>query len=315
MADYTSYGTASADWIALEPDLPVPPTDQSLPELIKVTNSGREAVSAAEMKSQGLADAVSPTTHSIPMRDGSTIQARSYRPRSLTEAPKPLPIYLNLHGGGFLFGTIDSEDAACSRIVHYLSTEHNFPIVVLNVNYRHTPEHTFPTAFEDVEDALVWLHSLPPADLPAIFGVPVDRHSVVIGGISAGGQLSASMTLQQHLKIGPLASLPRLKGQVLIIPCLVHIDHYSGLRSRLASPEVSSYVTQKDAPVLPVSRIRMFTDLMDMGKVDPKDRRLNVGNASREEVKGMPPSVFGIAGADPLRDEGLFYAEMLADEG
>ena len=192
--------------------------------------------------------------------------------------------------------------------MHTLASE-SYPITVLNVNYRHTPQHTFPTAWHDVEDALIWTHAH--LDL-----LGADGSQLVIGGISAGGQLSASITLQQHLGIGPSTSLPRIRGQVLIIPCLVTPDTYDLQRAKLASPEVSSYVTQKNAPVLDVARVRLFTGLLKLPEsFDVKDRLLNPGNADAEEVKGLPPSVFGIAGADPLRDEGLFYAELLAGQG
>ena len=313
MADYTSYGTPSADWVALAPTLPAIPTDLSLPDLIKLTNSGREATSASEMTSQGLSDAVSLRDITIPARNNSgTIEARSYRPKSVSSATTPLPTYINLHGGGFVFGTLQGEDAACSRIVHTLATgAQPFPVTVVNVNYRHTPEHTFPTAWEDVEDALVYLNAHREE-------LGLDTAQWLIGGISAGGQLSASMVLQQYLPNhpSPLKDLPKLKGQVLIIPALVHPDHYSNMRAKLKSPELSSYVSQVDAPVLPVSRVRMFLELLQIpADTKENDRRANVGNATAEEVKGLPPSVFGIAGADPLRDEGLFYAELLSGQG
>jgi acetyl esterase/lipase len=45
------------------------------------------------------------------------------------------------------------------------------------------------------------------------------------------------------------------------------------------------------------------------------DLRLNPGNATEKEVTKLPPTTFGIAGYDPLRDEGLFYAKLLSDNG
>lgn len=181
--------------------------------------------------------------------------------------------------------------------------------MVMNVDYHHTPEHVFPTAWEDVEDAIIWIHK----NLDDVAG---DGQQFVIGGISAGGNLAASMTLQQHLGQGPLARLPKIRGQVLMIPCLVHMDYYEKQRMQLSAPEVSSLLTMKDAPVLPVERMRLFMDLLKLPEgIEEDDKRLNVGNASAEEVRGLPPTVLGIAGMDPLRDEGLFYAKLLADNG
>lgn len=356
--DFTEYGIPSADWVALEPSLPPVPAGLSVQQLKDVTNEGREKVSAEEMVSQGmfvhalhlksrdwspsvtsdetttsctlltpristgLADAVTLTTHTIPTRDGSSIEARSYHPKSLTSSTGPLPVYVHLHGGGFLFGTLSSEDAACSRIVHSLTQQHHRSILVLNVNYRHTPEHTFPVAWEDVEDALVWLHSHHSENsLKSTFGAPLDLNKVIIGGISAGGQLSASTVLSQHLGEGRTAQLPKLLGQVLMIPALVHMEHYDGYRARLKSPDVSSLVTQLNAPVLDINRIRLFMKLLDIPAAQlssegfARDRRVNIGNATEEEIRGLPPSVFGVAGSDPLRDEGLLWAKGLNDAG
>lgn len=310
MADYSIYGEPSADWLAFAPNLPAFPADLSLEQLVKLTNDGREATSASEMISQGLSTAVKLQDIPIPSRDGSTIEGRSYRPATIPPT-QPLPTYINLHGGGFLFGTLASEDAACSRIVKTL-LEQNFPVTVINVNYRHTPEHVFPTAWEDVEDALAYIHGHAAA-------LGADTQQWVIGGVSAGGQLAASMTLSQHVPDGGsslLKGLPRLRGQVLIIPALVHPEMQGRMVARLRDPGVSSYVTQREAPVLPVERVRLFMGLLKVPEgVREDDRRLNVGNASAEEVRGLPPSVFGIAGSDPLRDEGLLYAELLAGEG
>jgi len=250
---------------------------------------------------------VSISHHAVPTRDGTTIEATVYRPASVRLTQR-LPIYISLHGGGFLFGTSRSEDAACSRVVVNLSP--TLAVVVVNINYRHTPEHRYPRAWNDVEDAFDWVHR----NLDAIGG---DGDQVVVGGISAGGQLAASLVLQQHLgKLGGGASArPRIKGQVLTIPCLVSVDCYEGMLGRMASPDVSSVKENEFAPVLPLSRMRMFTDLLQIERQDAEDRRLNPGYATGHEVQGMPPTVFGIAGLDPLRDEALLYAKHLAENG
>ena len=61
----------------------------------------------------------------------------------------------------------------------------------------------------------------------------------------------------------------------------------------------------------------MFMSLLGVVGVEgaEKDLRKNPGNATAEEVKALPPTTFGIAGNDPLRDEGLFYAKLLNDNG
>lgn len=294
MSDFSCYGGASDEWLAIEKTLPPVSNDFDIMKLKKATNEGREALAAEEMR-----DMVSKITirdHGIPTRDGSVIEGRSYRSKMalITELTA---VYIHLHGGGFVFGTLSSEDAICTRIA--LTTS----VLVFNVNYRHTPEFTYPTAWHDAQDAFEWVHSHT-KDFNA------DPDKIIVGGISAGAWLAASLTLEQHLS-NAVTSCPKIAGQVLMIPSLVHMDCYAPQLEQLASPEVSSYVENKDAPILPLHRARIFTDALKVTDPDVHDTMLNPGNARPDQVLGLPPTVFGVAGLDPLRDEALLYANKL----
>jgi acetyl esterase/lipase len=302
MCDFSQYGGPSEEWLAVEKTLPALSFDTSVdPSALKNTvNAQREQLAREAMKTLG--PKVQTQNHKIPTRDGSTIEARSYRSVAKDSSEK-LPVYLYFHGGGFLFGTIDTEDATCASIAI------NTGVVVLNVNYRHTPEYTYPTAWLDAQDSFAWLHK----NISAIGG---DATQVVVGGISAGGQLTASLVLEKHLGKA-LTEFPPIAGQVLMIPALAHLETYAeGPLKKMKSPEVSSYVENENAPLLPMSVVRYFTSsLKGPGTPDLKDTKLNIVNATPDEVKGMPPTVFGIAGLDPLRDEGLLYAKLLSEAG
>lgn len=247
--------------------------------------------------------------YTIESRDGATLEARTYRPSGIPESQK-LPVYIHLHGGGYLFGTLSSEDAICSRIV-VSRMNSGTPVVIFNVNYRHTPEHKYPTAWNDVEDAFVWVHE----HIDDIGGL---ADQVVVGGISAGAQLTASLTLAQLYGDNErVKACPKIRGQVLMIPCLVIAAYYAPRKEMLRSPEVSSYVTCAEAPILPISRIDLFMTLLHMKEFPDAGRNLqmNPGNATAEQVKNLPPTTFGIAGNDPLRDEGLFFGKLLSENG
>lgn len=247
--------------------------------------------------------------YTIKSRDGADLEARTYRPSGIPASQK-LPVYIHLHGGGYLFGTLSSEDAICSRIV-VSRADNATPVVVVNINYRHTPEHTFPTAWNDVEDAFVWVHE----HINDIGGL---SDQVVVGGISAGAQLTLSLTLAQlNGDNDRVRACPKIRGQVLMIPCVVIADYYAPRKEMLRSPEVSSYVTCAEAPILPVSRIEQFMSLLKLNKTPDaaRDLRMNPGNATPEQVKDLPPTTFGIAGNDPLRDEGLFFGKLLSENG
>lgn len=247
--------------------------------------------------------------YTITSRDGVSLEVRTYRPSGIPSSQK-LPVYIHLHGGGYLFGTLSSEDGICSRIV-VSRVQNDTPVVVVNVNYRHTPEYEFPTAWDDVEDAFVWVHE----HISEIGGL---ADQVVVGGISAGAQLTASLTLAQLYGDNErLKACPKIRGQVLMIPCLVIEDYYAPRKEMLRSPELSSYVTCAEAPILPISRIELFMSLLKV-KAFPnagRNLRMNPGNATPEEVRNLPPTTFGIAGNDPLRDEGLFFGKLLSENG
>ena len=256
----------------------------------EAVNQGRLQAAAAAMET--LRPQVATQDFSISTRDGSSLPARTYRPRRNKE-DLTLPLYLHLHGGGHLFGTLDTEDATCARIAI------NAQVVVLNICYRHTPEHRYPTAWNDVEDAVVWLDD-------HVEELACDKQRIVAGGVSAGAWLTASLLLQTDRQ-----DCLKFAGQVLMIPCLVHSECYGPQLAELANPEVSSYVQNEGAPILPLQRAQLFLGLLGIQGPEESDLRLNPGNANVANMCHIPPTVFGIAGLDILRDEGLFYARKL----
>ncbi|KAF2210519.1 hypothetical protein CERZMDRAFT_99579 [Cercospora zeae-maydis SCOH1-5] len=297
MCDFSQYGGASQELLDLLATLPAPAADVGVEELKRATNQGREEQSRKEMAVLG--EKVALQDHSVPARDGQTLESRSYRPKGIPP-DVPLPIYVHFHGGGFIFGTLDSEDATCSRIA--LASD----VVVFNVNYRHTPEWRYPTAWHDTEDAFEWVA----ANAKRLAG---DAERIVVGGISAGGQLAAALTLTKKREKAP--SYASIKGQVLMIPALANIDAYEHQLQQLRDPSVSSYKENEFAPILPRSRINLMNRLLFAQPPRVDDRRVSVGAASAEEVQGLPPTTFGIAGLDALRDEALLYAKFLAEQG
>ncbi|KAH7361530.1 lipase [Plectosphaerella cucumerina] len=300
--DFSQYGGASDEWRAAEATMTFSSASEgfSPTELRDRMNANREKASAEAMTR--LAPLVRTADHSIPSRDGtSTIPARSYRPVSAPES-EILPVFLFFHGGGFLMGTLGTEDATCSAIAAAAG------VVVLHVCYRHTPDVAYPVPWDDSEDGFIWLHAN-----TALLGV--DPQRVIVGGISAGAQLTASLVLRKNMGEPRLRDLPAIAGQTLFIPCLAHIDAYGPQLAKMRDPSISSYKENADAPMLNVKTVRLFTGLLGVENPDPKDLRLSPGNASVEDVKGLPPATFGIAGLDPLRDEGLLYSQLLAEAG
>lgn len=304
MCDFSEYGIPSQEWLQVEENLPsaAADKDQSVADLRTASNLNRERVSRSDMSELGTK--VLMKDFSIPTRDGQALGARTYRPVNTDD--ELMPIYIHFHGGGFLFGTLQSEDAICSRIA--LATR----VVVLNVNYRHTPEYTYPTAWNDAEDALTWLCQSTDGKSNRIMG---DVTQLVIGGVSAGGYLTAALV--QSVLRGELdvPSTVRIRGQVLMIPCLVSTLCYESQLKQIKKPRMSSYRQAENAPILNKERKKLFGDLLKVDNPDPQDLRLNPAHISSREVGRLPPTILGIAGNDPLRDEGLLYGKLLSENG
>ncbi|OKL61078.1 hypothetical protein UA08_03078 [Talaromyces atroroseus] len=301
MSDFSKYGIPSEEWLQLASTLP-PIPNLSPEELKRATNLRRDAGAEKIMKQFELTEKVSSQDHSIPARDGYHLEARTYRPRGAAASAEKLPVYMSLHGGGFLYGTLNSEDPLCSFVALRLN------VLVLNLNYRHTPEYPYPTAWNDAEDAMIWL-----CENAASINADIER--VVVGGSSAGSELSASLTRvisQSELRLSPQ---PTILGQVLMLPTVVFADCYEPMMRQIKDHSVSSYHQCAEANFMDSKTRNMFNDLLKVENPDPDDKRLNPGYLTTEEAEKMPPTTLLIAGYDPLRDEGLLYGKLLADNG
>lgn len=84
----------------------------------------------------------------IPVRDGSTITVRIHRPKNAPSGGSP--VFVVYHGGGFCLGGLDNETVLCRQWTELGG-------VAVNVDYRLSPEHPFPTGVNDAFDALKWV--------------------------------------------------------------------------------------------------------------------------------------------------------------
>src|SRR3954452_1251904 len=132
---------------------------------------------------------------SIPATDGP-VMARVYRPS--TDAP--LPVLVWFHGGGWVIGSVTGSDSTCRHLAERSG------VAIVSVEYRLAPEHPHPAPLRDCFDALRWV-----VDHAAELGVDPGR--VAVGGDSAGGNLSAAVTL-----IAADRGDPAVRFQLLVYP-------------------------------------------------------------------------------------------------
>ncbi|PLB45302.1 alpha/beta hydrolase fold protein [Aspergillus steynii IBT 23096] len=114
------------------------------------------------------------------------LETRIFYPRDYRAGEKLLPVYFNVHGGGFALCDASVDDEFCS------SWASRTGMLVISLDYRKVPLHPFPTATYDVA-----------AQVEAILddeSLPIDRARVAIGGFSAGGNLALSVAQLPPLK-------------------------------------------------------------------------------------------------------------------
>lgn len=209
---------------------------------------------------------------------GGTIRLRSYRHRNAMGNQPTLVFY---HGGGYAAGSLKSHHTPCQ---HLAADGH---CTAIAVDYRLAPEHPFPVPVNDGIQAFRYIVAH-----PETFGIDPTR--IAVGGDSAGGNLAAVVAQQtKNDEYSP-------KLQLLWVPW---VDMNS---------ERKSYELFASGLFLERAKMRWYTELYL-----PKDTDRTDAKASPiyGDVAGVAPAVVLVAGFDPLRDEGIAYAQKLKEAG
>jgi acetyl esterase len=107
------------------------------------------------------------------------LAARLYTPSE----PEDGPLLVFFHGGGFMYGDLESHDAACRFLAERSGVR------VLALDYRLSPEHRFPAAYDDAVSAFHWAVDNAPS-------LDADAQRIGVGGDSAGGNLAAGVAIE-----------------------------------------------------------------------------------------------------------------------
>ncbi|WP_432508982.1 alpha/beta hydrolase [Kineococcus auxinigenes] len=204
------------------------------------------------------------------------LPARLYRPQPAQDGTAP-PVVVFFHGGGWVTGDLDTHDGQARMLAAESGA------VVVSVAYRLAPEHPFPAAPDDAVAATAWVRE-------NAAGLGGDPERVAVAGDSAGGNLAA-VAAQSPAGRG-------LAAQLLVYPAVAGGREFPSVRENA------------DAPFLDAEAMRWFGGHY---RGDPADVRFAPLDAP--SLAGQPPAVVGVAGFDPLRDEGTAYAEALAAAG
>jgi len=195
----------------------------------------------------------------------------------------PLPVLVYFHGGGWTIGDLDTHDTLCRELAN------GSGCALVAVDYRLGPEHRFPAAPNDSMAALLWVQA-------NASSLGLDATRIGVGGDSAGGNLAAVTAIAARDRGGP-----RLAFQLLIYPA-------TDMRCIAAS-----HVTNGQGYLLTSDTVRYFHDHYIDDRKHDLDWRASP--LLHPDLSRLPPALVITAGFDPLRDEGLNYAQRLSEAG
>jgi acetyl esterase/lipase len=210
--------------------------------------------------------------------DGRDVPVRVYRPDGL--AGQGTSVFL--HGGGWVFGDLESHDGICRAITRRSG------ITTVAVHYRRAPEHPFPAPVQDAVGVIRWL-----ARHGGQIGVPAGPLAVV--GDSSGASLAAcAAVVLRDEGDSPLAF------QALLYPA--------------TDPAMNtpSYRQNADDPFLSAEEMTWYWSQYGGGQ-PPAGPPAALSAVA--DLRGLPPAYLLVAGFDPLRDEGLAFAAALRRAG
>jgi acetyl esterase len=205
---------------------------------------------------------------------GRTLALRRYAHQ---QAPVQQPALLYFHGGGFTIGSIQTHDNLCRSLAAKSG------VMVLSLDYRLAPEHPFPAAPDDALDTLRWI-------IANAAKLGIDGNRIAIGGDSAGANLAAVTAIEARNLHIPIAL------QLLINPSLAN-DYQSPSHTEFA-----------DGHLLDRKTIEWFYS--NYVTLDEK-QQWRFAPLLAKDLSKIAPAWIGLASHDPLRDEGLQYADKL----
>ncbi len=261
------------------------------PELVAILDMIPAATLSTEnikqiraMSSRAGLDMTQCSEHSVPASEGSPdVRLLVYRPSG---EQKSLPVLLWLHGGGYVMGSADAEDAMVKSIVSAVGC------VTVSVDYRLAPETTYPGAVEDCYAALKWVSTH--AD-----ELGIDANRIAVGGSSAGAGLAAALAL-----------LTRDRGEFKLMFQLLIAPMIDDRTCTLATPHpyTGEFIWTAQA-----NRFG-WTSLLGQ-EPGGADVSPYAAAARAETLEGLPATFINVGAIDLFLEEDLEYARRLMRAG
>jgi acetyl esterase len=225
-------------------------------------------------------DRVSVSEHSVTTRCGPS---RVLEVTPHTALPRG-PLFINIHGGGFVRGYHERDTLFCAQLANRLG------IKVLDLDYRLAPEHPFPTAVHECFDVVTWAFE-------NAGNLDVDLNRIALGGHSAGANITAAITLMAIDN-----DSFQVCAQLLDYPM---VDGITPSEQKIAT----------GGKFFPLERLEGFMILYSDVPDNRTNRYFSPIVASNLDLARMPPAMINIAFDDPLRMEAWQYAGRLIENG
>jgi acetyl esterase len=214
---------------------------------------------------------------------GGPLPLREYRPAGAV-AGVVLPALVFFHGGGFTIGDLDTHDVLCRQLCNASGC------AVYSVDYRMGPEHRFPAAVDDALAATRWIAA-------HASELSIDAERIALGGDSAGANLAAVAALA----LRDADDGCQVAFQLLIYPT-------TDMRGATESHRVNGrgYLLTRDT-----------IDYFQRNYIDDPAHYADwrASPLLAQDHSRLPPALVLTAGFDPLRDDGLLYANKLSAAG
>lgn len=195
-------------------------------------------------------------------------------------------LLVDVHGGGFTHGDLDTDHA------NNVELSRDLGVVIVSVDYRLAPEAPFPSGLEDCYAALTW-------SVKNATELGIDPARVVIHGVSAGGGLCAALALLARDRGGPAVAF-----QFLSVPVL---------DDRLDTPSMCAFT---DTPLWNRPNAEFSWDCyLGPGVRGTDSVSPYAAPARMTDLASLPPAYISVMEFDPLRDEGIAYAQALLAAG
>jgi len=212
---------------------------------------------------------------------GHEIRLRIYRPEKNTDR---LPVMLYFHGGGYAIGC---PEQIADVLKGFIAKR---PCVIVAPGYRNSQTKPYPAAFNDCYDTLLWVSN-------NAAQLNVDANKIMVAGHSAGGGLTAAVTLKARD-----TKDVNIAFQMPIYPMID--DRHQNESSQFESPVWGKKANH-------IGWEFYLKDLHQQRKAIPS----YAAPARNEDYSGFPPTFTFVGSIDPFRDETIAYVQSLEKAG